>query len=1226
MKHQSIQTKTMLRAATLKQHASLTLPSARTARWAVAVILMLFTTATAWAQDNISGLTYNSAGGYYEINDAQDLADLATYVNAGNNASGKTFRQTQDIDMSGAGNFTSIGCYKPSNQGGSKSFSGTYDGNGKTISNLSINASTNMQGLFGRVENATIQNLNLSGASVSSSASYVGAFVGWSNGGLTMTNCHAVNCTVSSTSNYVGIFVGYLTGSASIIKSCTATGGSVSGFSEVGAIVGYSYASKANTHKIVGCVGRVTGGANVVGANTNNCVQVTASYGADAYTITAGEGVTITYSAVSNTYSDVIHPPYIVAGETVPVTLGYTGSLSNYTFQATGATLNDEGTQLSNAQGNVTITATEAPRTDISSGSVADIAVQTWTGSALTPAVVVTVGGKTLTATTDYIVNYTDNTHIGTATATVTGTGAYTGTLSKTFRIQHTDMPYNSNDDCYEIGNESALRALSTYVSSGGATSSRTFKQTQDISLTSAFSPIGRSSYYKFQGTYDGDKKTISGLSVSGNVQYAALFGYMVGANVKNVVLISPNVSSSAKDSGVSALVGYMNVGSNNSVIDNCIVINPSLSATGGGTNYVGVLCAYIQQSNITNCHYYDSNAEHSYPIAGYYNPSYSTVSNSERVYAITANGYTVSATATISVNGTDYYTSGTAATVTATVPSTGMKKFTITGTTASLTETLGQYTLTVPTNDVTVSLADVAPTIAVAAGSTYNGNAQTPEITSVMDGETAMTLETDYTNVAYSNNTNAGEGIVTITGKGWYVGTATKTFTISPASVTLTANSRNTDIYDGTEKTVTGYTCSVEGLTFEGVTASGSGTNAGEYDVTFTGVSLNTTTDASGNYVITATTNGKLTIGKATPTVTAPTAIDDLIYNGSAQALVTTGSTDFGTLLYSLDGNTYAADIPTATDAANYTVYYKVEATDNWNAVDAATVAVSIAAKAVTVTADDQTKEYGQADPTLTATVEGLIGEDAITYTLSRIEGEAVGTYDIIPAGDAAQGNYAVTFVAGTMTITSNPTLTLTANLAPDENYWTTFYCGDAGYTIDAQENACAYTATVSTNVITLHKLGKEIPAGTAVIIVADNNAVSMTKASLDDFSGTNDLRGVDVETSTADIQSTLGSGTFYVLGMTTVGTEQHFGFHKYEGTTMAARKAFVLINGSNVALARSLTMVFDDATGIKSVQGERFTVNGSDAWFTLDGRRLQGKPTKSGVYVNNGKKIVIK
>jgi len=238
--------------------------------------------------------------------------------------------------------------------------------------------------------------------------------------------------------------------------------------------------------------------------------------------------------------------------------------------------------------------------------------------------------------------------------------------------------------------------------------------------------------------------------------------------------------------------------------------------------------------------------------------------------------------------------------------------------------------------------------------------------------------------------------------------------------------------------------------------------------------------------------------------------------------------------------------------------------------------------------------------------------------YDNSGLSGDAVTT---IAAGSTGDVVLWAKWTAAT-------TLALAANLAPDENYWTTFYCGDAGYTIDDGENACAYTAEYdgANSQLTLHNQGKDIPQGTAVIIVADNDEVSMTKADLSAFSGTNHLRGVDVETSTADIQTTLGSGTFYVLGMTTVGTEQHFGFHKYTGATMAARKAFVLVNGSNAALARSLTMVFGDATGITTVHGSGFTVNGSDAWYSLDGRRLQGKPTKSGMYINNGRKVAIK
>ena len=57
---------------------------------------------------------------------------------------------------------------------------------------------------------------------------------------------------------------------------------------------------------------------------------------------------------------------------------------------------------------------------------------------------------------------------------------------------------------------------------------------------------------------------------------------------------------------------------------------------------------------------------------------------------------------------------------------------------------------------------------------------------------------------------------------------------------------------------------------------------------------------------------------------------------------------------------------------------------------------------KMVTVTADNQIKQAGEKDPTLTATVSGTIGEDQISYTISRATGEEVGEYTITPAGDA--------------------------------------------------------------------------------------------------------------------------------------------------------------------------------------------------------------------------------
>ena len=88
----------------------------------------------------------------------------------------------------------------------------------------------------------------------------------------------------------------------------------------------------------------------------------------------------------------------------------------------------------------------------------------------------------------------------------------------------------------------------------------------------------------------------------------------------------------------------------------------------------------------------------------------------------------------------------------------------------------------------------------------------------------------------------------------------------------------------------------------------------------------------------------------------------------------------------------------------------------------------VTITPRPVVVTANDASKVFGTDDPTLTASVtavegdenSGLIDNDAVTYTVTRAEGEGVGTYAITPAGDAVQGNYSVTYEPATFTITA--------------------------------------------------------------------------------------------------------------------------------------------------------------------------------------------------------------
>ncbi len=86
-----------------------------------------------------------------------------------------------------------------------------------------------------------------------------------------------------------------------------------------------------------------------------------------------------------------------------------------------------------------------------------------------------------------------------------------------------------------------------------------------------------------------------------------------------------------------------------------------------------------------------------------------------------------------------------------------------------------------------------------------------------------------------------------------------------------------------------------------------------------------------------------KVTVNKATPGISAPTAKTGLVYDGTDKALVNAGTTTGGEMQYSLDGNTWGTAIPQGNSAGSYTVYYKVVGGDNYNDNEGGTVNVTI-------------------------------------------------------------------------------------------------------------------------------------------------------------------------------------------------------------------------------------------------------------------------------------------
>ena len=110
----------------------------------------------------------------------------------------------------------------------------------------------------------------------------------------------------------------------------------------------------------------------------------------------------------------------------------YTTKVINPTYDAQGYTLHICANCEDMYKDNYTAKLT---RTSIAKAKVTGISNKTYTGKAITQKPTVKLGSKTLKSGTDYTVSYKSNKAVGTATVTITGKGAYTGSVKATFKI-----------------------------------------------------------------------------------------------------------------------------------------------------------------------------------------------------------------------------------------------------------------------------------------------------------------------------------------------------------------------------------------------------------------------------------------------------------------------------------------------------------------------------------------------------------------------------------------------------------------------------------------------------------------------------------------------------------------------------------------------------------------------------------------------------------------------
>lgn len=191
----------------------------------------------------LDGLSYNEEEGYFGIENAQQLSTFAGLVNRGyTTINGKLIDSFSLKSICGDGNNDSKNAnWTPIGNASTCQYSGKFDGDGKTISDIYIdNASADdyyYQGLFGRVKGATIENLTLTGyvKGKVNTGGIVGYITGNESVRTTIRSC-TNQATVSGANNLCGGVVGEA--SYADITSCSNSGQITGSQSYIGGVVG----------------------------------------------------------------------------------------------------------------------------------------------------------------------------------------------------------------------------------------------------------------------------------------------------------------------------------------------------------------------------------------------------------------------------------------------------------------------------------------------------------------------------------------------------------------------------------------------------------------------------------------------------------------------------------------------------------------------------------------------------------------------------------------------------------------------------------------------------------------------------------------------------------------------------------------------------------------------------------------------------------------------------
>ncbi|SCW29947.1 Glucan-binding domain-containing protein (YG repeat) [Ruminococcaceae bacterium YRB3002] len=651
----------------------------------------------------------------------------------------------------------------------------------------------------------------------------------------------------------------------------------------------------------------------------------------------------------------------------------------------------------------------------IADATINAIPAQTYTGSAIKPAVTVKYNGNTLTSGTDYTVSYADNVNVGTATVTVTGRGTYAGTKTATFSIVANTSSLTISSIAAQTFTGSAIKPAVT-VKCGTKT------LTSGTDYTVAY--------------YDNTDAGTATVTVTGKGNYS---GTATATFTINAKPISGVTLSSVADQTYSG-----------SAITPAVTVKDGSKTLTKGTDYTvsysGNTNAGTATVTVTGKGNYTGTKSTTFAISA------KTISG-VTIAAISAQAYTGSAiTPVITVKdgsktlakGTDYTVaySNNVNVGTATVTITGKGNYT--GTKS------GTFTIVANTTGLTISpISD----------QTYTGYAVKPAVT-VKSGSKTLVKDTDYT-VAYSNNVYVGTATVTVTGKGSYSGTATANFYIVAKSVSgLTLSQVDSLTYTGSE--ITPFVSVKDGnITIQ---------SGKDYEVSYTNnINVGTATltvTGIGNYTGTKSVDFQILAKTLTGVTISPIA--DQTYTGSAikpAVTVKDGSrllvkgTDYS-VSYSNNVNVGTATV-TVTGKGNYTgtrtVYFSI---------------VTVASGFTVSPIDDQTYTGSAIKPVVTVKDGSKTLVNGTDYTVSYSNNVNAGTATVTVTG---KGNYSgsesVTFVIAAKSISG-----ATISSIADQKYTgsaikpavtvkdgSVTLVKDTDYTVSYSNNVNVGTATVT-------------------------------------------------------------------------------------------------------------------------------------------------------------------